>query len=233
MTYFTSNATSVADLFAISSSDISFASLLVCTAASLILGAVIALFFCKGQRTTQGFAITLALMPAIVQMVIMLVNGNIGTGVAVMGAFSLVRFRSAPGSAREICAIFLAMAVGLACGTQHLTAAIIFTVIICAANALYNQLDFGKEPGEKHLKITIPESLDYCDVFNDIFEKYTESYDLKEVKTTNMGSLYKLDYKIVLKDEKLEKAMIDELRTRNGNLEIACGRAAQKIAEQL
>jgi uncharacterized membrane protein YhiD involved in acid resistance len=206
---------------------------LVCTAVSLIIGAVIAVFFCSGQRTSKGFAVTLALLPAIVQMVIMLVNGNIGTGVAVMGAFNLVRFRSAPGSAREICAIFLAMAAGLACGTEHLTAAILFTVIICAANAAYNNSGFGKESGEKRLKITIPESLDYSEIFTDVLDKYTETHELKEVKTTNMGSLYKLEYAIVLKDEKQEKAMIDELRERNGNLEIACGRAVMKSVEQL
>lgn len=233
MTLFAENTTSIADLFSVSSSDISIGALLICTAASLIIGAVIAIVFCRGQRTSKGFAVTLALLPAIVQMVIMLVNGNIGTGVAVMGAFNLVRFRSAPGSAREICAIFLAMAVGLACGTQHLTAAIIFTVVICAANIAYNRSGFGKESGEKRLKITIPESLDYSDIFNDVFEKYAESCELQEVKTTNMGSLYKLEYALVLKDEKQEKAMIDELRARNGNLEIACGRAVLKSAEQL
>ena len=198
-----------------------------------MLGIVIAFTFCKGRNKTKSYALTLILIPAIVQMVIMLVNGNIGTGVAVMGAFNLVRFRSAPGSARDICAIFLGMATGLACGTEHLLAAIIFTFIICAADLLYEKLGFGKESGEKHLKITIPESLDYNDVFDDIFEKYTKSSTLEEVKTTNMGSLYKLEYAIVLKNPEDEKKMIDEIRTRNGNLEISCGRAVLKTVEQL
>ena len=166
-------------------------------------------------------------------MVIMLVNGNIGTGVAVMGAFSLVRFRSAPGSAREICAIFLTMAAGLACGTQHLAAALIFTAVICAAALIYDKLGLAGGNDEKHLKITIPESLDYSGAFADIFEKYTNSHELCSVKTTNMGSLFKLDYAIMLKDPSLEKTMIDELRTRNANLEIVCGRDEAKSGDQL
>ncbi|MCD7741081.1 MAG: DUF4956 domain-containing protein [Ruminococcus sp.] len=230
MTYF---STSVSDLFSISSTDMSLGTLLACTVTSLVLGLVIAVVFCHGHNTSKGFAITLALLPAIVQIVIMMVNGNLGTGVAVMGAFSLVRFRSVPGTAREICAIFLAMAVGLACGTQYLSVAIIFTIIICAINIIYSIAGFGQSNGEKHLKITIPESLDYSGVFADIFEKYTKSCELDTVKTTNMGSLYKLEYTIVLKDDSMEKAMIDDLRTRNGNLEISCGRAVAKVAEQL
>jgi uncharacterized membrane protein YhiD involved in acid resistance len=234
MTNVTATTSTIGDLFTVSSSgDISLEQMLVCTAASLVLGAIIAFVFCTSKRGSKSFAVTLALLPAIVQMVIMLVNGNIGTGVAVMGAFNLVRFRSAPGSAKEICAIFLAMAVGLACGTGHLTAALIFTVIICAVNLIYEKIGFGGEVGEKHLKITIPESLDYSDIFDDIFEKYTQTCELQQVKTTNMGSLYKLDYSIVLKDGKNEKAMIDELRERNGNLEIVCGRAAAKSGDQL
>ena len=234
LTYFTSDTSSdISQLFAVSETDIGIASLLVCTVSALVIGEVIALVFCRRQKATKGFAVTLALLPAIVQMVIMLVNGNIGTGVAVMGAFSLVRFRSAPGTAKEICAIFLAMAAGLACGTRHLTAAFIFTAVMCIANVICTRAGFGASEGEKHLKITIPESLDYSDIFDDVFEKYTSSHELCEVKTTNMGSLYKLDYAIVLNDEKEEKSMIDELRKRNGNLEISCGRAAAHMTEQL
>jgi uncharacterized membrane protein YhiD involved in acid resistance len=229
----TNMTTTISDLFTVSSAgDISMTSMLVCTAVALVIGAVIALVFCS-KRESKSFAVTLALLPAIVQMVIMLVNGNIGTGVAVMGAFNLVRFRSAPGNAKEICAIFLAMAVGLACGTEHLTAAIVFTLIICLVNLVYEKCGFGKESGEKRLKITIPESLDYSEVFNDIFEKYASTFTLEQVKTANMGSLYKLEYTIILNNPKQEKAMIDELRERNGNLEIVCGRPVNKSADQL
>lgn len=221
------------DLFSLGSTDVSFGVLVVCTVCSLVIGLIIAVVFTRGQHTTKGFALTLAILPAIVQMVIMLVNGNVGTGVAVMGAFSLVRFRSAPGSARDICAIFLAMAAGLACGTQHLSVAIMFTLIICIVSIVYTKAGLGSGTGEKALKITIPESLDYDDIFDELLDKYTKSWRLEEVKTTNMGSLYKLHYAIVLKDAKDEKKLIDELRSRNGNLEISCGREVIKTIEQL
>ena len=233
MTYFTADTTTIKDLFTLSTADISLSSLLICTACSLVIGAAVAAIFCRRQRTSRGYALTLALLPAIVQMVIMLVNGNIGTGVAVMGAFSLVRFRSAPGSACEICAIFLTMAAGLACGTQHLAAALIFTAVICAAALIYDKLGLAGGNDEKHLKITIPESLDYSGACTDIFEKYTNTHELCSVKTTNMGSLFKLNYAIVLKAPLLEKTMIDELRTRNANLEIVCGREEAKSCDQL
>ncbi len=220
MTIFSS---SISSLFTFSTGSLTLSTMLICTAVSLVIGAVIAFVFSRGERTSKGFAMTLTLLPAIVQMVIMLVNGDVGTGVAVMGAFGLVRFRSAPGSAKEICAIFLAMAAGLATATQHLLAAIIFTAIICAVVAVIGTLG-AKTTEEKCLKITIPESLDYSGAFSDIFSKYTETNTLDEVKTSNMGSLYKLSYTITMKDSSKEKQMIDELRERNGNLEISCGR---------
>lgn len=200
-------------------------SFLACTACSLVLGAVIAWIYQKQNSTTKSFAITLALLPAIVQMVIMLVNGNLGTGVAVMGAFSLVRFRSAPGNAREICSIFLAMAVGLATGMGYLVVAAVFVVIVELVNAGYSASSFGEtSKAEKILKITIPENLDYTGVFDSIFAEYTKKCELIQVRTANMGSLYKLDYHIVLLDVENEKKLIDELRCRNGNLEIICSR---------
>ena len=220
MTIFSS---SISNLFTFSTGSLTLSTMLICTAVSLVIGAVIAFVFSRGERTSKGFAMTLTLLPAIVQMVIMLVNGDVGTGVAVMGAFGLVRFRSAPGSAKEICAIFLAMAAGLATATQHLLAAIIFTAIICAVVAVIGTLG-AKTTEEKCLKITIPESLEYSGAFSDIFSKYTETNTLDEVKTSNMGSLYKLSYTITMKDSSKEKQMIDELRERNGNLEISCGR---------
>ena len=224
------NTASISDLFSLTSGNITVSALLICTICSLLLGAVVAYFFTHGEKTSKSFALTLVLLPAIVQMVIMLVNGDVGTGVAVMGAFGLVRFRSAPGSAKEICAIFLAMAAGLACGTQHLTFAILFTLIICGISVAFKKFDINLNStvDEKCLRIVIPESLDYGTVFNDIFRKYTERCELDEVKTTNMGSLFKLSYTIVLRNPSQEKAMIDELRERNGNLEIACGRPVTK-----
>ena len=204
---------------------LSLGKLLLCTATSLALGAAIAAIHSFRNRYTKGFVMTLALLPAVVQMVILMVNGNLGTGVAVAGAFSLVRFRSAPGSAREICSIFLAMAVGLATGMGYLAAAALFVLVIGGASILYTCLRFGEQKQlEKELKITIPETLDYTDLFDDLFARYTAHWKLEQVKTTNMGSLYRLDYRIALRDPAQEKVFLDELRCRNGNLEIVCGR---------
>ncbi|MEY8354353.1 DUF4956 domain-containing protein [Lachnospiraceae bacterium 54-53] len=198
---------------------------LACTAASLVLGLIIAGVFMYRNTYTKGFAVTLALMPAIVQMVIMLVNGNLGTGVAVMGAFSLVRFRSVPGRAEEISSIFQAMAVGLAAGMGYIGIAALFVLIVGGAGMLLSASRFGQQKADiRVLRITIPESLDYTTVFDELFKQYLKKWDLKQVKTTNMGSLYKLDYEVVLKSPGEEKKMIDDLRCRNGNLEIFLGR---------
>jgi hypothetical protein len=198
---------------------------LICIVTSLLLGAGIAWLHSRFNNSSKGFIITIALMPAIVQMVIMLVNGNLGTGVAVMGAFSLVRFRSIPGNAKEISSIFLAMTIGLATGTGYIAAAIIFVIIFEIFNALYNTTKFGEtKQKDKELKITIPEGLDYNGIFDDLFDEYTTKNELIRVKTANMGSLYKLEYHIQLRNPENEKAFIDDLRCRNGNLEITCGK---------
>ncbi len=200
---------------------------LICMVCSLVLGALVAWVHSIFNNSSKGFVMTIALLPAIVQMVIMLVNGNLGTGVAVMGAFSLVRFRSIPGSAKEISSIFFAMAIGLATGTGYITAAVIFVVIVGGISILYHKTSFGEtRTNEKDLKITIPEGLDYTGIFNDLFTKYTFKSELITVRTANMGSLYKLEYRIILKNPAEEKALIDDLRCRNGNLEITCGRVA-------
>ncbi len=197
---------------------------LVCVGISLILGAVLATVFAFKTSSSKSFLVTLALLPATVCVVIMTVNGNIGTGVAVAGAFSLVRFRSAPGTAKEISAIFLAMASGLLAGMGYIAYAILFTVILCAAYMVFNLLVFSdkRKSSEKILTVTIPENLDYNGVFDDIFAKHLKSAKLVSVKTSGLGSLYKLKYDIVLKSAETEKDMIDEMRCRNGNLEICC-----------
>lgn len=195
---------------------------LLCTLASLVCGAAIAGLFCIKNRASRSFAATLALLPAVVQMIIMLVNGNLGTGVAIMGAFSLIRFRSAPGSAAEICSLFLAMAVGLAAGTGYIAYALLFTVIVGGMNLLYSSLKLGK-PGARELKITVPEALAAPGAFDEMLARYTDRFELSQVKTTAMGSLFRLSYSITLKNGVSEKALIDDLRTRNGNLEITCG----------
>lgn len=199
--------------------------LLICTLASLIFGLLSAVLYMFRNTYTKSFVTALVLLPAIVQMVITLVNGNLGTGVAVMGAFSLVRFRSTPGGAREICAIFLAMALGLATGMGYIGIAAMMLVLLGLAQVLLTITSFGEcSASEKELKITIPESLDYNGVFDDLFGIYTRSCELVRVRTTNMGSLYELQYHITLRDQAEEKEFIDALRCRNGNLGITCGR---------
>jgi hypothetical protein len=196
---------------------------MLCVGCSLAIGLVLALMFMYRTRYTKSFVATLALLPAVVCVVIMMVNGNIGTCVAVAGAFSLVRFRSAPGTAKEIGAIFTAMGAGLIAGMGYLAYAAIFALLIGGIGMLYTAVDFGGSKGSlnKTLMITIPENLDYTDVFSDIFEKRTKSCELVKVKTTNMGSMFRLTYDITLASAADEKDMIDELRCRNGNLEIS------------
>jgi len=203
---------------------ISVTDFLLCLGCSLVLGLVMAFAYMYRTRYTKSFVITLALLPAVVCVVIMLVNGNVGTGVAVAGAFSLVRFRSVPGTAKEICTLFLAMGAGLIVGMGYLGFAVLFTLVMCAVFVLYNCLDFGTKKNAAAFKtftITIPEDLDYSGVFDDIFTEFTRSHDLVRVKTTNMGSMFKLTYNVELRDAAKEKEMIDKLRCRNGNLEIA------------
>lgn len=211
---------------------VSIEHLLACTLVSLILGLGIAGVYMYRNNYSKSFVVTLALLPAMIQLVIMIVNGNLGTGVAVMGAFSLVRFRSVPGSAREISSIFFAMAVGLATGMGYLTIAALFLVIVGLMTILLNTLPFGEQKkNEKELKITIPEILDYTGLFDDLFSTYTDNAELIRVKTTNMGSLYELHYSIILKSDAIEKNFLDALRCRNGNLNIICGRVASSRDE--
>jgi len=213
---------------------ISISDFLLCIGSSLVIGLIMAFAYMFRSRYTKSFIVTLALLPAVVCVVIMMVNGNVGAGVAVAGAFSLVRFRSVPGTAKEITMLFLAMGAGLITGMGYLAFALLFTVIMCVLIVLYNQLDFGSKKNAaayKTLNITIPEDLDYTGVFEEILEKYTTSYELVKVRTTNMGSLFRLTYNLVLRDTAKEKEMIDKLRCRNGNLEITVSRQENATVE--
>lgn len=212
-------------------SQITAANFLLCTGLALALGLGTALLCMYKNKYSQSFAITLAMLPATVAVVIMLVNGNIGAGVAVAGGFSLIRFRSAAGTAREIGMIFLAMTLGLAIGMGYLGLAVLFFVIMAAFTSLLTALRFGGGiEGERTLKISVPENLDYENLFDDVLAAYTTDSELDHVKTTNMGTMYELTYKIVLKSGVSTKAFLDELRCRNGNLTISCGRPVVKDA---
>ena len=201
-------------------------SFLLCVGVSLMLGLLLCAMTGWQARTSRSLTITLALLPAVVCVVIMMVNGNVGTGVAVAGAFSLVRFRSAPGTAREISAIFVAMGAGLIAGMGYLAYAALFTLILGVATMLYTAAGLRPKRGGpvcRTLHITVPEDLDYIGVFEPVLEQFTRQYSLTQVKTTNMGSLFKLTYDVTMKDVSLEKKLIDQLRLRNGNLEICLG----------
>ena len=206
---------------------VSAADFLACCLASIVLGAAVAGIYMFRHSYSKNFVVTLALLPLIVQMVITLVNGNLGAGIAVMGVFNLVRFRSIPGSAKDIGSVFLAMAIGLATGMGFIALAVLFALIVAVVNVAYVLSPFGRphEP-EKVLRVTIPEDLEYDGVFDAVLAKYTEDYELVEVQTTNMGSLFQLEYTLRLRESGLEKRLIDEVRCRNGNLKVSLGRAA-------
>lgn len=206
---------------------------LLCLVTALAIGAFLGLLYTRQSRFTTSFLVTLALLPAIVCVIIMLVNGNIGAGVAVAGAFGLVRFRSQPGSAREIGSLFLAMTAGLACGMGYLGYAVLFTLVLGLIMLALDRLSehLPQRSRDKTLRITIPEDLDYCQLFDDLFTQYTTRWESVAVKSTNLGSLFKLTYRVTLRDPNREKEFLDALRCRNGNLEIALSN--QEVSNEL
>lgn len=213
---------------------ISIPDFLMCIGVSLLIGLILAFSFMYRSRFTKSFMVTLALLPAVVCVIIMMVNGNVGTGVAVAGAFGLVRFRSIPGTAREITMLFLAMGAGLIVGMGYFGFALLFTVIMCFLSIIYTQFDFGFTKNMamyKTMTVTIPENLDYTGIFDDIFKEYTRNCELIHVKTTNMGSMFRLTYNLTMRDASLEKEMIDKLRCRNGNLEIEVSCQSTSVTE--
>lgn len=217
-----------------SAGSISVSDFIACIVISLLAGVLLAFIFSYRSRFSRSFIVTLALLPAVVCVVIMAVNGNIGTGIAVAGAFSLVRFRSAPGSAKEIGVLFIAMGSGLLAGMGFLAYAIVYTLILSAAYILFATAAKripNKADRFKTLHVTIPEDLEYPEIFDDIFRKYAKSWELTRVKTTNMGSMLRLTYDIELTDEKEQQQMINELRCRNGNLEISLARHETQTPE--
>lgn len=203
---------------------LSLGTFLLATGMSLVLGFIVAKSATIRQTSSKSFITTLAVLPVIVQVIIMIVNGNIGTGIAVMGTFSLVRFRSLQGNAREIMNIFLCMAIGLATGTGYIFYAAIFAVVVVIANQVYLHSNFAeRDQFERLLKITIPEDIFIMELFDDLLEEFTRKFELVTIKTTNMGSLYRVAYHVDLIDSRQIKDLIDEIRCRNGNLEVNIG----------
>lgn len=204
-----------------STTELSMSSLLLCSSVSIILGLVIAIIHKITSDYTKNFLITLAVLPVLVQSVMLMVNGNLGTSIAIVGAFSLVRFRSIPGTSKEIISVFFAMAIGLATGMGQLLFAVLMTVLVGLVLIILSKSKFGeRKENVKILKITLPDDLNYTEIFDDTFNKYVDKYTLEKVKTINLGSLFELTYQLNMKKNINEKDFIDDLRCKNGNLKI-------------
>ena len=205
-----------------------------CTLTSIILGFLISfVYIICNKKYSKNYIITLVILPILVQAVIMMVNGNLGTGVAIMGAFNLVRFRSIPGSSKEIGVIFLTMAVGLATGMGYITFALLIAVTVSFILVLLTKLNYGgSKEIHKSIKILLPENIDFTHLFEDLLSQYTSSYQLDKIRTTNMGSMFELTYDVILKKDKNEKELIDEIRCRNGNLTVSLAKP-ENLQEEL
>lgn len=207
---------------------------LLCIGSSLLIGIILAAGYMIHARYSKSYIMTLSILPAVVCVVIMMVNGNIGTGLAVAGAFTLVRFRSVPGSAKEITMLFLAMGTGLLTGMGYIGFAFVFAMLMSVVFVVYNHLDFGiqkKALRYKTIRIAIPEDLDYSNIFDDVWEKYTDKCELVRVKSINMGSMFRVTYNIKMKKDVSEKEMLDMIRCRNGNLEITLSKQDNSVEE--
>ena len=206
------------------SSSVTAAQFFLMAGVALACGVLFAWIMAKRMRSTKRFFIVVSLIPFVVGAVITFVNGNIGAGVAIGGAFSLIRFRSAQGSADEIAAILIAMGAGIAFGMGYLAYGVIILLALGLLYFLFSCLrlfDSKRAAEERLLKVTVPESLEYTDMFDDLFSRYLKSAERIGVKTTGMGSMFRISFLICMKDPKEEKAFLDEIRVRNGNLEIA------------
>ena len=200
---------------------------LIAVLASMVLGFVVSIYYMFRNTYSKSFVPSLILIPAIECVVIIMINGNMGAGIAVAGSFALIRFRSARGSAKDLTAIFMAMAIGIICGTGYIGIAVLFTLIVCVVGMFLSFAKYGECDGKmRYLKITVPENLNYDEAFEEVLDNYCSSYEIEKVKTLSLGSLFRIDYSIVMKDTSKIKAMIDDLRIRNNNLEIVCGKEA-------
>ena len=199
---------------------ITLAGLLITLAGSLILGILTALVFSYKNRLSSSLSLTLAVLPVAMSMVTLMINGNLGIAVAVAGGFTLVRFRSIAGTGREISAVFTVMTLGVTCGMGYLGMAVIFFAVVAILVFALTALHFGEKRNEKLLRVTLPEDYDYVGLFDDVFQKYGVTASIDKIKTTNMGSLIDVTYRVCLPGETMTKEMLDEIRTRNGNLSV-------------
>ena len=195
--------------------------ILICFSVGIVLGILIALSYKYTSKASKDFLITIATLPILVAVVMIMINGSLGTSIAILGAFSLVRFRSIPGTGKELLVVFFSMAVGLALGMGHLFFATVFTIVTCGLLIIFDKVGiFSENKNEQILKIVVPEDMDYSKVFEPEFKKYTVSHKIFRTKTVNMGSLYKVSYRVILKNKVKEKDFLDAIRVKNCNLQV-------------
>lgn len=189
---------------------------------AIILGVLISIVYMKTNKVyTEAFPLTLIMLPVIISIIILLVGNNVARAFSLAGAFSIIRFRSAPGNPKDLSYVFFTLAVGLALGMGYIGYGVLFTIILCAVMIILAEINFGDTKGNKlKLKITIPENMNYEDAFNDILDRFTTSWKLVRVKTKEFGVLYELSYELVMNPGN-QKQFMDEVRTRNGNLTVS------------
>ncbi|KAA9008514.1 DUF4956 domain-containing protein [Paenibacillus spiritus] len=208
----------------VTSAELTFTDALLTLAVALILGAAISLTYMRTTpgSFTQSFTLTMVLLPAIVAIIILLIGSNVARAFSLAGAFSIIRFRSAPGDPKDIAFVLFTMASGLACGVGAFGYAVLFTVILCAVMFLLSYTRFGvRKSVQKTLKVTIPENLGYEEAFAEVFARFQVEYELKKIRTTELGSLYELVYSVTLNENTSQKEFLDAIRTRNGNLDLS------------
>lgn len=208
-------------IFDASTTGLEISTALIAAGVALALGIALAITHKFTSQTTKGFLVALATLPLLVMAVMIMINGNLGTSIAILGAFSLIRFRSLEGRAKDLLSIFFAMMIGLACGMGHILFGVVITVIGIIAIVLFSYTNF-LEPNQadRVLRVVIPEDMDYSEVFDETLKKYTSRANLITMKTVNMGSLYDLTYNVRLRRGVKEKEFLDEIRTKNCNLKV-------------
>ncbi|CAM3548069.1 DUF4956 domain-containing protein [Marinicrinis lubricantis] len=191
---------------------------------SFMLGGMISYTYMKTNPAgySQSFTLTMVLLPAIVAIIILLIGSNIARAFSLAGAFSIIRFRSAPGDPKDIAYVLFTMAAGLACGVGMFGYGVLFTVCLCLLMWILGKTNYGaSKSDQKVLKVTIPESLGYEEAFDEVFKQYGVDYELKKVRTTELGSLFELVYAVTMDQALNQKEFLDAIRCRNGNLDIS------------